>query len=129
MRAVLDASAVLAALLREPGREVVAEALASGSIMCTYNLAEVATRYAQRGASELELHGLTSIAGVELIAGDAALAVEAALIFRQLPRSGLSLGDRLCLALARREGLPVLTGDRAWSRHAEDLGVQVALIR
>lgn len=129
MRAVLDASAVLAALLREPGRDVVAGALAAGSIMCSYNLAEVATRYAQLGASEAELRGLTSIVGVELVEGDAALAVEAALIFRRLPRSGLSLGDRLCLALARRENLPALTSDRAWSRHADALGVQVALIR
>ena len=67
MRAVLDASAVLAALLREPGRDVVAGALAAGSIMCSYNLAEVATRYAQLGASEAELRGLTSIVGVELV--------------------------------------------------------------
>ncbi len=28
--------------------------------------------------------------------------------------SGLSLGDRLCLALARRLDVPVLTADRAW---------------
>ncbi|MBD0021417.1 PIN domain-containing protein [Gordonia pseudamarae] len=27
---------------------------------------------------------------------------------------GLSLGDRLCLALGHRRALPVLTADRAW---------------
>jgi PIN domain nuclease of toxin-antitoxin system len=40
---------------------------------------------------------------------------------------GLSLADRACLALAMREGLPVLTGDRAWA--TLDLGVDVVLIR
>lgn len=29
---------------------------------------------------------------------------------------GLSLGDRSCLALAARLGLPALTADRAWRR-------------
>jgi PIN domain nuclease of toxin-antitoxin system len=30
------------------------------------------------------------------------------------PGSGLSLGDRLCLALAQRLDADVLTADRAW---------------
>lgn len=40
---------------------------------------------------------------------------------------GLSLGDRACLALAKREVLPVLTADRVWSEL--DIGVEVRLIR
>jgi PIN domain nuclease of toxin-antitoxin system len=40
---------------------------------------------------------------------------------------GLSLGDRACLALAQREGLPVLTADRAWAKLA--VGVEVKVIR
>ena len=31
------------------------------------------------------------------------------------PASGLSLGDRLCLALGERRGEEILTADRAWS--------------
>ena len=44
-------------------------------------------------------------------------------------RIGLSLGDRFCLALARRTGLAALTADRAWSEVAEALGIAVTLIR
>ena len=40
---------------------------------------------------------------------------------------GLSLGDRACLALGLRGGLPVLTADHAWQQLT--LGVVVQVIR
>ena len=40
---------------------------------------------------------------------------------------GLGLGDRACLALGLRRGLPVLTAERQWA--GLDLGVAVNLIR
>ena len=47
---------------------------------------------------------------------------------RPLTRSfGLSLGDRACLALGIRLGVPVLTCDRAWAELA--VGVSVQAIR
>lgn len=39
----------------------------------------------------------------------------------------MSVGDRLCVALAMREGVPVLTADRRW-REAP-LPVEVVYIR
>ena len=38
---------------------------------------------------------------------------------------GLSLGDRACLSLGLRLGLPVLTCDRAWSQLPLALEIQV----
>jgi len=43
--------------------------------------------------------------------------------------AGLSLTDRSCLALAVRLGVPALTGDRAWSRVASEVGATVEQIR
>ena len=40
---------------------------------------------------------------------------------------GLSLGDRVCLALAQRLGLPALTTDSAWNNL--DAGVEVRVVR
>ncbi len=49
---------------------------------------------------------------------------------RSLTRSaGLSLADRLCLALACRLKAKALTADRAWTLVAEPLGLDVVLIR
>jgi ribonuclease VapC len=42
---------------------------------------------------------------------------------------GLSLGDRYCLALAKREGIPALTAERRWPDIAAAPGVTVDLIR
>jgi PIN domain nuclease of toxin-antitoxin system len=43
--------------------------------------------------------------------------------------AGLSLGDRFCLALALRDGLPAWTADKAWRTIADAAKVKVVLIR
>ena len=47
---ILDASALLAFLLAEPGQDRVAEALLGDATMTTVNFAKVATKYVLRGA-------------------------------------------------------------------------------
>jgi ribonuclease VapC len=44
-------------------------------------------------------------------------------------RSGLSLADRVCLALARSLTSSAYTTDRLWQSWADDLGVTVRVIR
>lgn len=43
--------------------------------------------------------------------------------------AGLSLGDRFCLALARRDGLPAWTSDLEWKKVAAAADVKVVAIR
>lgn len=55
---------------------------------------------------------------------------EAAARLRPATRNlGLGLGDRACLALAGRLGLPAVTGDRAWQRLDPGLGIRVEQVR
>jgi len=42
---------------------------------------------------------------------------------------GLSLGDRFCLALAQRDGLPVWTSDQSWKAVADAAKAKVVAIR
>ena len=44
-------------------------------------------------------------------------------------RSDLSLADRVCLALGRSLSSTTYTTDRTWLNWADDLGVQVVVIR
>ncbi len=125
---VLDASAVLALLLGEPGADRVTEAILDGAEMTTANFAEVATKYVLRGAVA-EARALQTRLPVALVAVDQDLALRAALMAEATRPAGLSLGDRLCLALAQRSVSPALTAGRSWFSVAEAAGVVVEMIR
>lgn len=119
--AVLDASALLAYLRDEPGADAVADAVAGGASISTVNLGEVFSRVADRGADpadvarEMTDRGLLdgAITVEEFTSADA---VEVGRLRPLTREHGLSLGDRACLALARRLALPAVTADTAWSK-------------
>src|SRR5699024_11038986 len=65
-----------------------------------------------RGGDPVIVRALLLGYGVQIEDVSATDAERAAAMWRR--GSGLSLGDRLCLALAERLQMPVLTADRAW---------------
>jgi ribonuclease VapC len=129
---VLDASALLAHLRREPGSDAVTDAIGRGATISAVNLAEVLSRAGDRGADPEGLAGDLTEAGllhgavvVEPFTAEDAAAVAR---LRSATRgAGLSLGDRACLALGERLEAPVLTADRAWSEL--DVSVDVLVFR
>ena len=60
---------------------------------------------------------------------DPALSFEAGLLRPLTIKGGLSLGDRYCLALAKRENVAAMTAERRWPDIAKSAGVRVELIR
>jgi ribonuclease VapC len=126
--AVLDASAVIALIMGEPGAEAV-EAVIASSSMTTVNLSEAVGYFARNGALEAEIREWIGALELEIVPLDTELAYSAGFLLPATRRAGLSLGDRACLALARRLGVRALTTDRAWSRIAAELQVEVELIR
>ena len=116
---VLDASALLAYLADEPGAAAVEAELKTGAAVCgAANWSEVAQKVRAHGSpwrlSEALLHSYS----LEIEPVTETDAIQAAELWR--PGSGLSLADRLCLALAHRRHVPVLTADRAWSARDTD---------
>jgi PIN domain nuclease of toxin-antitoxin system len=129
---VLDASALLAYLRDEPGADAVADAIADGVTVSTVNLAEVLSRIADRGSDPIAVADQLTSSGLldGAITIEPFTATDASEVARLRPATrdlGLSLGDRACLALARRLDLTALTADTAWSQ--VDLAVDVAQIR
>ena len=126
--AVIDASALIALLLAEPGADKVQAALPSAT-MSTVNYAEIVGFFARNGATDDAIQALLSPLPIQLTPLDTDLARAAGMLLPATRRAGLSLGDRACLALAHRLGVPALTADRAWSDIADTIGVNVTLIR
>jgi len=124
---VYDASAVLALLLREPGADV-ASAHFHAAVIGAVNFAEVTTRLGKDHDDAAVTATLERLALV-VIPLDESLALTAGLMTASTRTAGLSLGDRCCLALAKRLGRPALTADRAWLKIASAVGVEVRLIR
>jgi PIN domain nuclease of toxin-antitoxin system len=112
---VLDASAILAVILREPGADKFSR-LVTGGLVSAVNVSEVVARLSDWGASEPEIRGFLN--GLELISVpfDSGDAWATGLLRRRTRHEKLSLGDRACLALAISRGLPALTTDTAWGR-------------
>lgn len=125
---VLDASAVLAALLKEPGAIRVERALKRGAAMSSVNVAEVAARLSQDGLSSATVASVVAELGIEVIPFDRQAALLSGAYRTRTRRQGLGLGDRACLATASRLGLPALTADRSWADLNID-GVKVVQIR
>jgi PIN domain nuclease of toxin-antitoxin system len=125
---ILDASALLAFLLAEPGKERVADALMTGATMTTVNFAEVAAKYVLRGA-KAQAATLVDRLPVTLVPVDTDLALRSALMADITRTIGASLGDRICLALGQRTGQTILTADTGWGDIAGDVGAVVEIVR
>jgi len=126
MTIVLDASAVLAVINREPGAELVVSALEFASISAV-NYAEVASKLIEKGFSFDAARMSIEQIGINVVVYDDEQAMRTGELRRATKQRGLSLADRACLALAEREKAPVLTADRQWA--ALDLEIDIRLIR
>ncbi len=124
--AVLDASALIALLWEEPGADAV-EGVLGQAAMSTVNWAEVLQRYRAHGIDTSGKQASIEALGVTIESFTAEDAHTAAALWPSTREAGLSLGDRACLALARRLGVPAHTADQAWA--TVDVGARVVLIR
>ncbi|MDQ3693476.1 MAG: type II toxin-antitoxin system VapC family toxin [Chloroflexota bacterium] len=124
---VLDSSALLAFLQREPGSARVRFALIEGAAICSVNLAEVYGKWVATGrlvTAAIEYLYDSKLTVLPFTEEDALLAANLVLDVRPIT---LSLGDRACLATGMRLALPILTGDRVWANL--QIGAEIELFR
>jgi PIN domain nuclease of toxin-antitoxin system len=129
----LDASALLAVMLDEPGQEEV-HAILDRACIHSVNVAEVVGKLIRKGVPGMRAEQMIQelnldIAG-ELPAHQAALCGE--LVARTRPQ-GLSLGDCICLTVAALSGSIAVTADRRWQEldghRIENNEIRVQVIR
>jgi ribonuclease VapC len=109
---VFDASALLAFLQGEEGSAVVEAGLSVGGACGTANWSEVAQKIRAHGRDWGLARALLESYSLHLEPVSIDDAEQAAITW--VSGSGLSLADRLCLALGRRLDAVVLTSDSSW---------------
>lgn len=123
---VLDASALLALLNEEPGKERVEQALTS-CVIGAVNYCEAIGKLIEAGVPEDEAKRSVDLLGLTVISFDTNLALIAASLRPATKKYGLSLGDRCCLAVALHLKAIALTAERAWPKLK--IGADIELIR
>ena len=129
-RVVLDASAILALLYREPGAERIENLLSledTKVLISSVNLSEIYARLLRDEVHEDEAFRLLENLKLTVAPFTEADAYRAGRLQRKGQTAGLSFGDRACLALAETHRAVAWTADRAWTK--VELNVQVELIR
>lgn len=127
---VLDASAIIAFLQGEPGDEVVRLALLSGHcVVSAANQAEIIAKSLDRGADPEAIKTILAELAYTVVDIKAEDGMQAGWMRGVSRKIGLSLGDRLCLALAQRLKANILTADRPWLTMAEPLEIDICCIR
>jgi PIN domain nuclease of toxin-antitoxin system len=126
MTKVVDSSVLLAGMLGEEGGDVL-DLPREVFHVSAVNLGEVYTKILERGGTAADVDLYLRPLPLRVRRFDEGLAREVGRLRPLTLHLGLSLGDRACLALGSRLGLPVLTADRKWS--GLDLGIDVRLVR
>lgn len=109
---VFDASALLAFLQGEDGSAAVEGGLSDGGACGTANWSEIAQKIGAHGRDWGLARALLASYDLRLEPVSVGDAEQAAVTWA--PGSGLSLADRLCLALGRRLEAIVWTADSSW---------------
>lgn len=126
-RYLLDASAILAFMSHEKGADQVRAVIQAGQAGVTaVNLSEVAAKLVSRGLSSSDAEFQCRSMGLDIIGVDEGIAFAAAALMLFTQPLGLSLGDRICLAVAAQEASIAMTADKAWAKVP---GVKVEVIR
>jgi PIN domain nuclease of toxin-antitoxin system len=122
---VLDTSALLAILHREPGAEMFTQKfhLLEKAAMSSVNIAEAYGKLVGRGIGPEDAWQAVIAPIPEILDFDTEQAKIVGWLLPQTRSLGLSLGDRACLALGIGLKAPIYTADRAW----KDLRIKVSI--
>ncbi len=120
---MVDASALLALLLREPGWERCRRGRAP--MTSAVNWSEVSQKAWSRGVDSAEVLSAVSSAGLGILPLTQERAEGTARLWSATRELGLSLADRACIALALELERPAVTADHTWAAlQVEGLDVQ-----
>lgn len=115
---VMDASTLLAFVFKEPGWDAVRALAGDAPAMSAVNWSEVCQKASVYSVAPETLYDRALAIGLSVLDLTRSRSQSAAALWQETRFLGLSLADRVCLALAIELALPAVTADRAWARLA-----------
>jgi len=127
---VMDASALLAMVKNEKGGAIVNALIDEHEcVASSVNIAEVSSKLLEAGVASADLKRMIRNMNIDVVDFTQEQALASAELRLLTKSSGLSLGDRACLTLAKLMSGTAVTSDRPWMDVAEAVGVKVLMIR
>lgn len=125
---LLDTSALIALLKKEPGYKKVDDVLAHSAIS-SVNLCELVSILAKKGIPENEIDDVINDIVPEIIPFCENLGIKAGKLSKFTTDYGLSLGDKACIATAEYYNMNVYTTDKIWSKLEKNVSTTITIIR
>jgi PIN domain nuclease of toxin-antitoxin system len=123
---LLDTSAIITLLKKEPGYEILDEIIAS-SAMSVVNLTELVSMLTRSGVIDHEVDEVIKDIVPEILQFTEDIAIEAGKLIKHTKSYGLSLGDRACIATGIQHNMKIFTADKIWKELK--LPVEIIIIR
>jgi len=114
-KSLLDTSAVIALLKKEPGYEIIEDIIGSANISVV-NLSELISVLTKSGLLEEEVDNITTSIVPIVIPFSEDIARLAGKLIKDTQIFGLSLGDRACIATGIIHNMTVYTTDKIWAK-------------
>jgi PIN domain nuclease of toxin-antitoxin system len=119
---VLDTSALIALIRREPGWEAVQEALGHSAV-CAVHLTEAITKLTRKGGEPRLVERYLRSLPPPILPWDEEMAWESRDMAPLAWTHGISFADRACLAMARHLDAVAMTSDAEWANLGLDIRV------
>ncbi|MDG1437117.1 MAG: type II toxin-antitoxin system VapC family toxin [Rickettsiaceae bacterium] len=125
---LLDTSALIALLKKEPGYKKVDEVVAHSAIS-SVNLCELVSILAKNSIPENAIDDIINDIVPEIIPFCENLGVKAGKLSSFTKEYGLSLGDKACIATAEYYSMEVYTADKIWAKLENNISTKITIIR
>lgn len=125
---LLDTSAIIALLKKEPGYETIANIIASSAIS-SVNLSELVAVLARGGVSEQDIDQIITDLIPEIIPFCENISIKSGKLAKLTEKYGLSLGDRACLSTAEYYNMNIYTADKIWAELSQLVAANIIVIR
>jgi PIN domain nuclease of toxin-antitoxin system len=127
--AVIDASALLCWLFREPGAHLVEPYLAAGASISTVNLAEVTCKLSDRAVPGEDIDRIIDELPVEVRNLDIGTVRQIYRLRAACRPLGLSMGDMACIATGLQAGVRIVTADGVWKKLPRRIASTIVFVR